>query len=188
MARNGGGHHHSLPHIFIHEMAVSTIAWSVGHKNGAEKWLSANAIRLFASRQFRPFRRRRRGHTQRRGSWQKGNTCVHDGQAGRQTVMLFFTADSSGSANPHTSPISSAITRVSSFSPRVHTLGARLLRVGNLDKYTRVRHDLTEVDVGRIGGRRRKESDKRPRLENCLALLAPSSPLAWSDGRKGFAV
>ena len=54
----------------------------VGHKNGAEKWLSANAIRLFESRQFLALPPSPKGpHAKKRIIAEWGNTCVHDGQA-----------------------------------------------------------------------------------------------------------
>ena len=86
-----------------------------------------------------------------------------DGRKDGQAVMLFFTAaaaaaapvrESSRSANPHTFSISfAAITRLLFLTPSSHSV-LRLppSRVGNLDKYTRVRHDEEEGGGMEEGG------------------------------------
>ena len=85
----------------------------------------------------------------------RGNTCVHDGQADSHAFFhsRLLSLEVQILTRP---PFPPPPSRASPLSHPEFTLLAlaRLLRVGNLDKYTRVRHDLTEVDVGRIGGRR----------------------------------
>ena len=121
------------PHVSIRNGYVNNRV--VVQKKEAEKCCSAaNAIRLFAPRQFHPFRRRRKGHTRRShvavhrmGEHPKQavrSACMTDEGTDGQAVMLFFTAAASlaRSANPHTFSISSAaITRLLFLTPSSHS-------------------------------------------------------------------
>ena len=192
---------HLLPLMCLSEMAMSTIAWS------CKKTVLKNVVLLpmrfdFLRRaNFTPSDAARATREEATSPYIEWGTpevgcpvCVHDGRRdGRTGSHAFF--HSRRVARPkcksshvlhflcchHASPLSHP--EFTLLSPFLSPSLRRLPRVGNLDKYTRVRHD--EEDVWRIGGEVSSASDKRPRLENCLALLAPSvEERRGPDGRK----